>query len=197
VVKSNPLDSTQWTLVNKTGGSGNDSDLTGFGSSTFTFQTLLDTGGLLIYTFDTFAASTTVSLPNNQTIQETPQYLKFSFEVSHWDFLSASDKLQFVLSIQPAFNSTQIRPNSPQVGITTILLETIGTQQPDAVLRVLDYALAGPAFTQPVNCTVSTDTHGSLIFFTFDFFGNQTSLLYDPGTAFFPRALPIIFQSHA
>jgi len=106
------------------------------------------------------------------------QYLKFSFEVIHWDFLSALDKLQFVLMIQPAFNSTQIRSNSPQVGITTILLETIGAQQPDAVLRVLDYALAGPAFTQPVTCT-----QGWLIF-TFDFFGNQTSLLYDPGSCF-------------
>jgi len=126
VVKSNPLNSTQWTLVNRTGGSENSGGLMGFGSSTFTFQTVLDHGGLLLYTFNTFATSTTVSLPNNQTFQESSQYLKFSFEVAHWDFLSASDKLQFVLSIQPAFNSTQIRSNTPQVGITTILLETMG-----------------------------------------------------------------------
>jgi hypothetical protein len=81
------------------------------------------------------------------------------------------------MSVQPSFNTSAIRSNTPQQGITTLWLQTAEAGQASTLILLLDFGL--DASNQTVKCSIGT-TNDSSVTMTFDYFGSY--LGDDPGT---------------
>jgi len=83
------------------------------------------------------------------------------------------------MGVLPVFNHSEQRPNSPDLGVTTLFLQSADPFQASAFVELLDFALVGPEATS-VMCSIGTDVNTSSFTMTFSHFGNS-SLYYDPG----------------
>jgi len=130
-----------------------------------------NTESSVIYTFSSFTVSQTITLGNNYTLQEDPQYLKLTVQFQSWNWSSMLNSLEIEIAVTPPFNNSVTRENTPQFQMTTLLLSS---GKSAALIRLLTFGL--DQTNQPIYCSIST--RDSSVILTFGYFGPYLS--YDP-----------------
>jgi hypothetical protein len=82
------------------------------------------------------------------------------------------------MAIDPPFATGEVRNNTPQASITTLLLHSARESDASMISRLLDFGLTNSS--ERVACSSMVDSTDSSLTITFDHF--DTDLDYDPGT---------------
>lgn len=82
------------------------------------------------------------------------------------------------MAINLPFATSEVRHNTPQANITTLLLHSARESDASMILWLLDFGLTNSS--ECVACSSMVDSTDSSLTITFDHF--DTDLDYDPGT---------------
>ncbi|ELR23799.1 uncharacterized protein ACA1_023120 [Acanthamoeba castellanii str. Neff] len=145
-------------------------------SYTSTYTSKLANNATLTYQFSTFDDLLILTLANNYTFSITPAFIKFSLRLDRWNWSSSDNKLQFQMAIDPPFATGEVRNNTPQASITTLLLHSARESDASMISRLLDFGLTNSS--ERVACSSMVDSTDSSLTITFDHF--DTDLDYDP-----------------
>ncbi len=82
------------------------------------------------------------------------------------------------MAINPPFATSEVRHNTPQANVTTLLLRSARESDASMILRLPDFGLTNSS--ERVACSCMVDSTNSSLTITFDHF--DADLDYDPGT---------------